>query len=52
MKKKLKNYRIVSDKGKSLLLTRERYHHLLATLDALANGASDRPERQSYPNKS
>lgn len=37
MKKELKNYRIVSDSGEAVVISRERFRSLLETLEALAN---------------
>ena len=52
MEKKLKNYRIVSEEGEALLISREHYHNLLAILDLLANnGAGERPQQQQHQNK-
>jgi hypothetical protein len=51
MKKEMKNYRIVSEKGEALLITQKCFHNLLATLDALANGERMPAEQERHSNK-
>ena len=54
MKSQLKHYRIVTDKGDSLLIRRESLHCLLQSLALLASSAKQtRPVRQpaSAPSK-
>ena len=45
MRKELKHYRIVSENGEALLIKRECFDNLLATLDVLAKRSSEREER-------
>lgn len=52
MKKELKNYRIVSENGEALLITRECFHNLLETLDQLASRQYRRPQQRPYRKKS
>lgn len=46
MKKELKNVRIVADNGETVILTKQRYHCLLQTLDLLASGAHENNRRR------
>ena len=46
MKNELKNYRIVSENGDAMLITREHFNELLQTLDRLADKNHARPERK------
>jgi hypothetical protein len=47
VKNQLKNYRIVTDKGDSLLIRQESLHCLLQSLELLASSAKHaRPVRQ------
>lgn len=48
MKKELKYVRIVADNGEAMLISKERYHCLLQTLDILASAAHD---RQTHPRR-
>lgn len=49
MKRELKNYRIVSDSGEAVVISRERFRCLLQTLDALAK--SDHANRVTSARK-
>lgn len=51
MENELKHYRIVSERGETLLITRERFRNLLATLDALMQEHHDHPEKAGSSNK-
>lgn len=45
MKKELKNYRIESDSGEAMVISRERFKSLLQTLEALANNSHSNRDR-------
>jgi hypothetical protein len=52
MKKELKNYRIVSENGEAMLISRESFRELLETLDLLASRSDNRPQQEKYRKKS
>ena len=51
MKKELKNYRIVSENGEALLISRKCFHNLLQTLDMLASQSCASSSQKSYRKK-
>lgn len=52
MKKPLKNVRIITDRGETILVSRQRFDSLLQTLDMLASGEHKRDRRQRPSDKS
>lgn len=52
MKKELKNIRIVTDNGEAVILSKQRYHCLIQTLDLLASSANETRRRPRGVRKS
>lgn len=46
MKRQYKTYRIVSENGETLLITKRHFHCLMQILDVLANGDHARRNRR------